>query len=108
MWVRHKCNVCNGTGKIEKENCDCLVLPDYMKIFPDAEWQNTVIGLGIKAKVLIYACCDDGCLMIDDYSNVTISGVGTLREGMTPRTIEELNALCVALKLNIIYLPKGT
>lgn len=103
MWVRHKCTICKGTGKIKKQNCDCLVLPDYMKLFPNAEWQDTTIGLNTPAKALIYACCDDGCLSIDNYSNVTIGGIGTLREGMTPRTVAELNNLCTSLRLRILY-----
>ncbi len=101
MWVRHKCTICKGTGKIKKQNCQCLVLPDYRKLFPDAQWQDTVIGLDTTAKVLVYACCNDGALLIDDWSNVTITGVGVLREGMTPRTLEELNNLCGALRLRI-------
>lgn len=54
MWVRHKCTVCNGTGKIGKigksYNCQCLVLPDYMKLFPNADWRDTTIGLNTPAK----------------------------------------------------------
>lgn len=103
MWVRHKCNICNGTGKIKKENCNCLVLPDYLKIFPNGEWQNTTIGWNATpAKCLVYACGDDGCIIINDWSDVTISGLGTLPEAMTPRTVEELNNLCLALKLKIV------
>ena len=101
MWVRHKCKICKGTGKIGRHNCDCLVLPDYMKLFPDAQWQDTYIRLNTPAKVLVYACCDDGCLLINDWSDVIITGVGQLRERMTPRTLEELNNLCGALRLRV-------
>lgn len=108
MWVRHKCTICNGTGKIKKEDCQCEVFPDYIKLFPDADWQETNRGItySIPAKCLVYACGEDGCIIINDWSEVTISGVGTLRQTMTPRTVEELNALCSILKLKILYLEK--
>ena len=112
MWVRHKCTICKGTGIISlaknrllnnSDKCVCLTLPNYMELFPNADWRDTTIGLNTPAKVLIYASCDEGCLLIDDYSNVTITGVGTLRESMTPRTLEELNNLCEALRLKILW-----
>lgn len=106
MWVRHKCTICNGTGKIKKDDCGCTPFPDYLKIFPDAEWQNTVRGIekAIPAKTLVYAVGNDGCLSISDYSEVRISPLGVLPQDMTPKTIAELNTLCSALKLRILYL----
>jgi hypothetical protein len=108
MWVRHKCTICNGTGKIKKEDCQCEVFPEYLKIFPDAEWQNINRGITtpIPSKCLVYACGEEGCIIINDWSEVTISGCGTLRTAMTPRTVSELNALCSILKLRILYLEK--
>ena len=108
MWVRHKCTICKGTGKIKKEECDCLVLPDYMKIFPDAEWQDSTMGVWhlTEIKALIYAVGDGGCCTITDQSDVIVNPIGQLNECMIPRTVAELNVLCSALKLKILYLEK--
>lgn len=108
MWVRHKCTPCNGTGKIKKQDCQCEVFPEYLKIFPDAEWQNTTRGVttSTPSKCLIYASGYQGCILITDYSEVQITGLGVLSQAMTPRTVSELNALCSILKLKILYLEK--
>ena len=106
MWVRHKCTLCKGTGKIKKEDCQCEVFPEYLKLFPNADWQNTSRGLveTIPSKSLVYASGDGGCILINDWSEVRITGVGVLSEAMTPRTVAELNSLCSILKLRILYL----
>ena len=106
MWVRHKCTICNGTGKIKKEDCGCEIFPDYLKIFPDAEWQNTNRGIttSIPAKCLVYAVGNDGCVTINNWSEVVIAPLGALPQSMTPKTVAELNTLCSALKLRILYL----
>lgn len=107
MWVRHKCTLCNGTGKVPKEgNCQCEIFPDYLKIFPDAEWQNTTRGVMtvIPAKSLVYAVSDSGCIIINDWSEVRIAPLGVLPQSMTPKTVAELNVLCSTLKLRILYL----
>lgn len=107
MWVRHKCKLCNGTGKVPKEGvCKCEVFPDYFKLFPDAEWQSTTRGImtPIPAKCLVYAVSGNGCVIINDWSEVRISPLGVLPPEMTPRTVAELNVLCSALKLRILYL----
>jgi hypothetical protein len=106
MWVRHKCTLCKGTGKIKKEDCQCEVFPDYLKLFPNAEWQNTSRGVmeAIPSKCLVYAVSDEGCIIINDWSEVRITPIGVLPQSMTPKTVSELNALCSILKLRILYL----
>jgi hypothetical protein len=100
MWTRHSCTYCNGTGKLNRrEECHCLVLPDYLSIFPDAEWQKTNDG----RMILVYAVSGYGSVIITDESDVSISTLGHLNEGMVPRSVEELNELCKALKLEILY-----
>lgn len=106
MWVRHKCTLCNGTGKIKKGDCGCEIFPDYLNIFPNAEWQNTTRGVttAIPAKSLVYAVSDSGYITINDWSEVRIAPLGVLPQSMTPKTVAELNALCATLKLRILYL----
>lgn len=112
MWVRHKCTLCDGTGKLKiaydfgKEDCQCEVFPDYLKLFPNAEWQNTTRGVmeAIPSKCLVYAVSNEGCVIINDWSEVRITPIGVLPQSMTPKTVSELNALCSILKLRILYL----
>jgi hypothetical protein len=106
MWVRHKCTLCKGTGKIKKDDCQCEVFPDYLKLFPNAEWQKSSRGVMeiIPSKCLVYAVSDMGSAIINDWSEVRIAPLGVLPQSMTPRTVSELNALCSILKLRILYL----
>lgn len=98
MLARHCCTLCNGTGLINNiAECPCEVMPDYVQLLPRKQWVNYFRG---EEKICFYAHNGNSLITLNGKSEVFIDGK-KLPWAMTPRSIEELDRLCLALKAEI-------
>ena len=97
MLTRYNCEYCDGSGKHYGKDCCCEDLPNYRKLL-DGDWQKSNGG-----ECLVYAVAELGpCLIVDDASNVFITGMGQLPSSILPRDLAELSGLARALRMRVV------
>lgn len=101
MLARHCCTLCNGTGLIKNiAECPCEEMPDYVKLLPRKQWVTYFPGLPVEEKICFYAHNGDSLITLNGKSEVLIDGK-KLPWVMMPKSIEELDRLCLVLKAEI-------
>lgn len=101
MLARHRCTSCNGTGLINNiAECPCEAMPDYVQLLPRKQWVTYFPGSPIEENICFYAGNGNSLITLNEKSEVLIDGK-KLPWAMTPRSVEELDRLCLALKAEI-------